>query len=52
MKIHARKKAYKRDCKAKAKEGLINTHDGKWERRSNVTDNSMQKDYYPQTLRR
>lgn len=50
MKIHAKKKAYRKLCKANAKAGLINDETGKWVNRSSVKDTSMRRDYHPQSV--
>lgn len=48
MKVHSRKKAYRRMIKDLAKKGMINDVDGKMIKRGNKT--SMHRDYHPQTL--
>ncbi len=47
MKIHAKKKAYRKECKEMAKAGKINDSNGKWISRPSG-GNSMTRDYYPQ----
>jgi len=48
MKIHTRKKEYRRMIKALAAKGFINTASGSMVPRNQATENSMRRDYYPQ----
>ena len=51
MKVHARKKAYRRMLHEMAAKGFINLPDGTMSQKgdsSRVKDNSMVRDYYPQ----
>lgn len=48
MKMHVRKKAFRRMINALAKDGRINAADGRMVPKAQVPDNSMRRDYYPQ----
>ena len=49
MKVHARKKAFRLACKQKARDGKMNNAEGQWINRSQGSDNSMKRDYWPQS---
>jgi hypothetical protein len=52
MKIHTKKKIYRREMQKAANAGLINGPDGKFIKREHVADNSMKRDYAPQVGKR
>lgn len=49
MKIHTKKKAYRAALHKMTKEGYINNSMGTMVPRNQIADNSMRRDYYPQT---
>lgn len=49
MKIHTRKKAYRRFCSQQATAGLINNAAGNWVNRSSAPDNASKRDFKPQS---
>ncbi len=49
MKAYEKKKAYRRALKDAARKGLINAADGRMIPRGSAPDNSMRRDYYPQS---
>lgn len=48
MKIHAKKKAYRARLREEWKNGKIVNAEGKIVERSQIPDNSMRRDFYPQ----
>ena len=48
MKIHVKKKLYRRAMQELAQKGYMNDASGKMVLRSQQTDNSMKRDYKPQ----
>ncbi len=48
MKIHARKKAYRRWLKSEAQAGRMNNAAGQMVARASAVDNAMKRDFYPQ----
>jgi len=48
MKVHTRKKQYRAWLKALAKKGYANNSRGQMVQRSDLPDNQMRSDYYPQ----
>lgn len=49
MKIHSKKKAIRAAWKQLAKMGSMNRPDGSWSNRSSAPDNSMKRDFSPQS---
>lgn len=49
MKVHTKKKLTRARMKQLAKDGYINLADGRIVQRSVAEDNSMKRDYYPQS---
>jgi hypothetical protein len=49
MKQHERKKAFRKFCKAQAKDGFINNASGQWMRRGSAGSSAMIRDYSPQS---
>ena len=48
MKIHEKKKAYRRMLQELSKQGHAPRPDGVMVKRSQLPDNAMKRDYYPQ----
>lgn len=48
MKIHTKKKAFRRAWKEQARKGMMNGSDGIWKVRANFQENSMVRDFHPQ----
>jgi len=50
VKIHTKKKLYRRMIQELAKAGYMNQPNGMMQPRKNGAENSMRRDYYPQHL--
>lgn len=49
MKIHAKKKATRAGWKKLARNGKANNSEGQWVNRGSLPDNSMKRDFWPQS---